>query len=93
MIGHDGPDGAARRSEHRDGHVAHLDALDAEGRILYAGPIRNDAGDTSVGAVIVFEAASLADARALVDSDPYVKGGVFETLTVSPFKKAYPKGS
>lgn len=93
MIAHDGPDGEARRAEYRAAHVAHLDALDADGRILFAGPIRNDANDTSIGAVIVFEAESLAEAKALVAKDPYVAGGVFARSEVSPFRPAYPKDS
>ena len=91
MIGHDGPDGAERRDQHRAQHVAHLEALDREGRIVLAGTPRNDNNDASVGAVIIFEADNLEDARDLVRSDPFVVGGVFESLTVAPFKPAYPK--
>jgi uncharacterized protein YciI len=91
MIGHDGPDGAERRDQHRAEHVAHLEALDREGRIVLAGTPRNDNNDASVGAVIIFKADSLEDARDLVSRDPFVLGGVFEALTVAPFKHAYPK--
>ena len=91
MIGHDGPDGAERRDQHRAQHVAHLEALDREGRIVLAGTPRNDNNDASVGAVIIFEADNLEDARDLVRSDPFVVGGVFESLTVAPFKHAYPR--
>ena len=91
FIGHDGPDGLVARDANREGHVAHLDALEAEGRIPYAGPIKDEAGERSVGAVIVFEAPDLEAARRLTASDPYVEGGVYETWTVHPFKKAYPK--
>jgi uncharacterized protein YciI len=39
FIGHDGPDGSERRKLHRERHVAHLEALDRAGRLVYGGPI------------------------------------------------------
>lgn len=72
--------------------MAHLEALDRAGRLAFAGPIRNEANDQSVGAVIVFEAPSLDEARDLIASDPYVAGGVFDTWSVDPFRKAFPRG-
>jgi len=65
--------------------------LNDAGRIACAGPIKSEEGMRSTGAVIVFQAASLDDARRLVDRDPYVTGGVFETVTVSPFHVVFPE--
>jgi uncharacterized protein YciI len=93
LIGHDGPDGPARRNEHRAAHVAHVEALDREGRIVLAGTPRNDSDDASIGAVILFEARDLEQAREIAGRDPYVRGGVFESLTVAPFKRVFPRGS
>ncbi|MHC4092431.1 MAG: YciI family protein [Planctomycetota bacterium] len=93
MVGHDGTDGAERRNRQREQHVAYWTALDQAGRVTLAGPIRDEANEASVGAVIVFEAADLDEARDLVQRDPYVTGGVFESLTVAPFKRAFPKQS
>ncbi len=93
MIAHDGPDGATLRNQHRERHLAHVEKLDRAGRIVMAGPIRDDANECSIGAVIVFEAADLQDARDLVDSDPYVAGGVFESVTVRPFRQVFPKST
>ena len=90
MIARDGPDGPARRKEFRGEHVAHVCALDEAGRITLAGPLKDDANENSTGAVIVFTADSLEEARAVVDRDPYVSGGVFESVTVSPFRKVFP---
>jgi uncharacterized protein YciI len=91
MIGWDGPNGAAQRDRCRERHVEHIRALERDGHVRYAGPIRNEADDRSIGAVIVVEAADLRQARAMIDSDPYVTGGVFESLTVSPFKQVIPE--
>ena len=93
MMGLDGQDGAARRDRHRAEHVKHIEALDQEGRIKLAGTIRNDSDTASVGAVILFEARDLDEARQIASRDPFVTGGVFETLTVAPFKRVYPKES
>jgi len=93
MIGLDGPEGAERRNKHRPQHVAYIEALDREGRIVLAGTPRNDANDVSIGAVILFEARDLDEAREIVSRDPFVAGGVFESLTVAPFKRVFPRQS
>ncbi len=93
IIGRDGPDGAERRKRCREQHLAQLEALNREGRIAYAGPIRNEADDGSIGSVIVMRATSLQEARSVVDQDPYVIGGVFQSITVNPFKQVFPAES
>jgi uncharacterized protein YciI len=90
FIGHDGPDGAARRQANRERHVAHLESLDRAGRLAYGGPIR-DASDRSIGAVLILDAPDLATAQALVDQDPYVVGGVFERVELNRFVRAFPR--
>ncbi len=91
LVGMDGPNGPEIRGQHRTAHLAHIDGLDAEGRISYAGPIRDDGNEKSIGAVIVFEASDLATAREVAHQDPFVSEGVFESLSIQPFKKVYPK--
>lgn len=91
MIGLDRADGAERRDQHRAAHVAHIEALHGAGRIVLAGTPRNDRNDASIGAVILFEARDLDEARAIANRDPFVTGGVFETVTIAPFKRVYPK--
>jgi len=93
MIGRDGSNGTTLRDAHRAAHVEHITRLDDAGRIVLAGPIRSDDGARSIGAVIVFEADDLEAARAFVDSDPYVRGGVFHEVTVKPFRQAIPEPS
>ena len=93
MMGIDGTDSAARRKQHRAAHVAYIEALDREGRIELAGTPRDDGNDVSIGAVILFEARDLSEAREIAGRDPFVTGGVFDTLTVAPFKRVYPKES
>jgi hypothetical protein len=89
MIGRDGPRGLELRKLHREAHLAGLEPLDRAGRIRFAGPLRDEAGEPR-GSVVVFEAESLAAARAQAAADPYVTRGVFasyevfETLAVFP---------
>ncbi len=93
MIGWDGPQGAELRAKHRDSHVAYVTGLHERGSVQFAGPIKSDSGEKSIGAVIVYKADDVAAARKLVDADPYVSGGVFETLTVNSFKQVFPSPS
>ena len=93
MIGWDGPQGAELRAKHRDAHVAYVAGLHERGSVQLAGPIKSDSNESSIGAVIVYRADDLAAARELVDADPYVSGGVFETLTVNSFKQVFPNPS
>ncbi len=87
LIGRDGSEGAEGRKRHREAHLAGLETLTAEGRVRFAGPLR-DAEGTPVGSVVIFDAASLEEARATAAADPYVVEGVFgshevfETLPV-----------
>lgn len=90
MIGWDGPRGAKRRDQHRRRHIDYIAGLHEHGKIVIAGPIKDETGDKSVGVVIVFEADNLDEAGALVAADPYVAGGVFASYEVRPFKQVFP---
>ena len=83
------------RKAHRPAHLARLQALQAEGRLLTAGPNPaidaedpSDAGFT--GSTVIAEFASLSEAQAWADADPYVAAGVYAKVTIKPFKKAFP---
>jgi uncharacterized protein YciI len=88
-IGRDGRGALEARKRERPAHLERLRALDREGRIRFAGPLR-DASAQPRGSVIVFEAPDLEAARAFAAADPYATGGVFaswevfETLQVFP---------
>jgi len=95
IIGEDRVDSLAQRLAARPDHLARLQALQAEGRLLLAGPCpaidSPDPGPAGFsGSLIVAEFASLADARAWADADPYVAAGVYERVTVKPFRKVLP---
>ena len=93
MIGWDGPQGTELRAKHRDAHAAYVTGLNDNGCIQFAGPIKSDSGEKSIGVVIVYKADGLDAGRKLVDEDPYVSAGVFGTLTVNPYKQVFPNPS
>ena len=77
----------------RPAHLARLQALQAEGRLVIAGPcpaIDSPGPAGFSGTLIIAEFASLEAARAWADADPYIAAGVYEKVTVKPFKKALP---
>ena len=95
IIGEDRPGTLDQRMAARPDHVARLQALQAEGRLLLAGPCpaidSPDPGPAGFsGSIIIAEFASLEAARAWADADPYVAAGVYEKVTVKPFKKVLP---
>ena len=69
--------------------------LKAAGRLVIAGPFpaldSPDAGPAGVtGSLIVAEFESLDDAQAWADEDPYVAAGVYDRVTVRPFRLVLP---
>jgi uncharacterized protein YciI len=90
FIGHDGPDGSERRKLNRERHAAHLETLLRAGTLVYGGPIR-DESDRSIGALLILDAPGIEAARAIIDQDPYVTGGVFEHIELNRFLRTFPR--
>jgi hypothetical protein len=95
LIGADVDDSLAARRRLRPAHLARLEALKAEGRLLLAGPLpavdAEDPGEAGfTGSAIVAKFDSLEDAKAWAAGDPYATGGVYDTMLVKPFKPVLP---
>jgi len=86
IIGHDAPDGPAKRPDVRPRHLDHLRPLAEAGRVKLAGPFLD-----KTGSLIVVEAESAAEVWALVARDPYVTEGVFNRVDVKPFLQVFPE--
>lgn len=84
IIGRDGPEGKARRPALRPSHLEHVRRYGA--RVVVAGPFTDGAGS-----MLLVEFDSIDDARRMADVDPYLTGGVFETVEVHPFLKVFPE--
>ena len=95
IIAQDHPGSLDKRLAARPGHLARLDALQAEGRLLLAGPFpaiesENPGPAGFSGSLIVAEFASLAAAEAWAAADPYAAAGVYAAVSVKPFRKTLP---
>lgn len=83
------------RKTARAAHLERLEALKAEGRLLIAGPHpaidSPDPGEAGfTGSLVVAEFDSLESAQSWADQDPYVEAGVYQNVTVKPFKLVLP---
>lgn len=85
-----------KRLSVRDAHLARLEALHQAQRLLVAGPM--PASDTQsptqagfTGSTVIAKFASLEDAKAWAEQDPYVEAGVYANVSVKPFLQVYPK--
>lgn len=95
IVGEDRPDSLADRLAARPAHIDRLRALQDAGRMILAGPCpaidSPDPGPAGFsGSLIVAEFASLEEAKAWADADPYVAAGVYAKVTVKPFKRVFP---
>lgn len=95
IMSEDVTDSLPLRRTVRPDHLARLEALRAQGRLLIAGPHpavdTEDPGDAGFsGSLVVAEFPSLDAAREWAEADPYVTAGVYARTLVKPFKKVLP---
>ena len=91
----DKPNSLANRLDARPAHLARLEKLNTEQRLLIAGPLPaidsdnpGEAGFT--GSLVIAEFESLEQAQNWASQDPYIEAGVYESSVVKPFKKVFP---
>lgn len=95
ITGEDQPDSLPQRMAVRPTHLARLQELQQQGRLLLAGPFpaidSPDPGPAGFsGSLIIAEFASLEEARAWAEADPYYTDGVYSAVSVKPFRKTLP---
>jgi uncharacterized protein len=95
IIGQDVENSLDRRLNARPAHLARLEALRDQGRLVLAGPLpaidSEDPGPAGfTGSLVVAQFDSLEEARVWADADPYVAAGVYARVTVTPFRKVLP---
>jgi uncharacterized protein YciI len=84
ILADDAPDAAPRRAAARPAHLAYLQALQDQGRLILAGPRpKADTEDLSHGV--------LDDARAWAAADPYAQAGVFAHTRIEPVLPVFPR--
>jgi uncharacterized protein YciI len=95
IISQDVANSLDKRKATRPDHLQRLQALQDAGRLVLAGPhpaIDNeDPGEHGfTGSLVVAEFESLDAAQEWADADPYMTAGVYEKVTVKPFKQVFP---
>lgn len=106
IIGHDVANSSAQRKITRPEHLARLQALDSEQRLLIAGPTpiehgqgaKTDAGIDAVidaviemsGSIVIANFESLAAAQAWASAEPYLRDGVYSHVDIKPFIQVLP---
>ncbi|CAH3467308.1 hypothetical protein AI2711V1_2035, partial [Raoultella ornithinolytica] len=87
-------DSLEKRLSVRPAHLARLQLLQDEGRLLTAGPMpavdSNEPGAAGfTGSTVIAEFESLEVAKAWANDDPYIAAGVYQNVSVKPYKKVF----
>jgi len=95
IIAEDKPGTLEARMAARPAHLERLVSLKEQGKLLVAGPHpaidSEDPGSAGfTGSLVIAEFASLNEAQAWADKDPYIDAGVYNKVTVKPYKKVLP---
>ena len=95
IVGKDVENSLQARLAARPEHVERLKALVSQGKLIVAGPNpaidSSDPGDAGfTGSIIIAEFDSLQDAQDWADADPYILGGIYDSVEVKPFNQALP---
>jgi uncharacterized protein len=84
-----------KRLATRPQHVARLAQLDQEGRLIVAGAMPKDPSNPQAGfygstIIVDFESREALDAW--IAEEPFLKEGIYASIDVKPFNKAFPQG-
>ena len=85
----------ALRKQTRAAHLERIQLLVDQGRVLVAGPCpaidSEDPGEAGfTGSLVIAEFSSLEAAQQWADTDPYALAGVYQKVSVKPYKKVLP---
>ncbi|THB67810.1 MAG: YciI family protein [Gammaproteobacteria bacterium] len=95
IVAIDNKDSFEKRKQVREKHLARLELLKNEGRLLIAGPNPQVESEQPQehgfsGSIIIAKFNSLNDAQNWADADPYIQAGVYANVMVKPFIKVLP---
>ncbi|PIE14299.1 MAG: hypothetical protein CSA68_10890 [Rhodobacterales bacterium] len=69
-----------------DNRQAHLDYVAQTGVVEMAGPFL-DARGQMCGSLLILSVQDVQQAESWAENDPYAKAGLFETVSIRPWKK------
>ena len=75
----------ARRQSTRPAHLAGLTANVASGKLVFGGPIFDEA-QQPIGSFLLVDCADRAELDAMIANDPYTRGNVWQRVEVKPVR-------
>ena len=84
-----------KRLATRPQHLARLQKLDAEGRLIVAGAMPKDPNNPQAGfygSTIIVDFDSREALDLWIQDEPFLKEGIYAHIDVKPFNKALPQG-
>ena len=90
ILTRDVADGASIRDRHRARHYEFLERHAA--RLLASGGLADEAGEGFIGAAIMLDCATRAEAEAFVREDPFYAAGLFRSVEIIAWRAAYLAG-
>jgi len=88
ILCHDKPSSTQLRASIRPSHLEYLKPYLE--KIVFAGPLLADDGETSIGGLVVIDCSDLSSAKDFAHNDPYALGGLFQSVEVRPWRKVFP---
>lgn len=77
------------RAANRNAHLAYLDGFGKQ--LMMAGPLLSEDGNAMIGSLLLMDFGSRAEAESFAAGDPYRKAGLFQSVTITPWRKALPR--
>lgn len=85
----DKPNNLQTRLDNRAEHVKYLTSYGD--KLFAAGPTLSEEDDAMNGSVVILDLENRAEAQSFADNDPYAKAGLFESVSISKWKKVLPQ--
>ncbi len=76
------------RAENRPAHLEYLKGF--ADKAYVAGPMLGNDGESMIGSLLIMDFDDKAAADAFAANDPYNKAGLFDSVTIAPWKKVLP---
>ena len=83
----DKPDSLQLRNRHRATHLDYL--MQHRNQLLAAGAKTDDQGQGGYGGIIIVDTDDRAEAEAFIANDPFTKAGLFSSIEVVRWRKAF----
>jgi uncharacterized protein YciI len=83
----DKPGSAELRAATRPSHLEYLTRN--KDKLLAAGALISDDGSGGHGGILIVDTEQRADAERFIAEDPFTKAGLFQTVTITRWRKAF----